>query len=109
MIWLLLLVAAIGGTEARARSVSILVILGVSMIGGLWVPAFLLPGWVRDAALSLPTAWAMRGLGGVTWQGLGLREVLPSVLAVAAFAVAFLALAAWRLKASERRIRAGNV
>ncbi|HSQ58768.1 MAG TPA: ABC transporter permease [Gemmata sp.] len=30
-----LLVAAIGGTEARARSVSILVILGVSMIGGL--------------------------------------------------------------------------
>src|SRR5438477_2134718 len=40
-----LLVAAVGGTEARARSVCILVILGVSMAGGLWLPAFLLPGW----------------------------------------------------------------
>ena len=103
-----LLVAAIGGTEARARSVSILVILGVSMIGGLWVPAFLLPGWVRDTALSLPTAWAMRGLGGVTWQGLGLRAVLPSVGMVAAFTLAFLALAAWRLRTNERNLRQGN-
>ncbi|MBA4063392.1 MAG: hypothetical protein C0501_06705 [Isosphaera sp.] len=104
-----LLVAAVGGTEARARSVSVLVILTVSMVGGLWVPAFLLPGWVRDVALSLPTAWAMRGLGGVTWEGLGLAAVLPSVLAVAGFAAAFFALAAWRLKAGERRLRAGDV
>ena len=104
-----LLVAAIGGTEARARSVSILVILGISMVGGLWVPSFLLPGWVRDTALSLPTAWAMRGLGGVTWQGLGLRAVLPSVLAVAAFTAAFLAVAAWRLRVAERNVRQGHV
>lgn len=104
-----LLVAAVGGTEARARSVSILVILGVSMLSGLWVPAFLLPEWVRDAALSLPTAWAMNGLGGVTWQGLGLWAVLPSVLAVAAFALAFLAVAALRLKWAEQRLRRGVV
>ena len=51
------LVAAVGGTEARARSVSILVILGVSMLGGLWVPAFLLPEWVRDAALASLSSW----------------------------------------------------
>lgn len=103
-----LLVAAIGGTEARARSVSILVILGISMIGGLWIPAFLLPGWLRDAALALPTSWAMRGLGGVTWQGLGLAGVLPSVGMVAAFSAVFLALAAWRLRGAERRFRTGN-
>jgi ABC-2 type transport system permease protein len=104
-----LLVAAVGGTEARARSVSILVILGISMVGGLWVPAFLLPGWVRDAALSLPTSWAMRGLGGVTWQGHGLLAVLPSVGVVAAFTLAFLTLAAWRLRVAERRLRQGIV
>jgi ABC-2 type transport system permease protein len=102
-----LLVAAVGGTEARARGVSILVILGISMIGGLWVPSFLLPGWVRDTALSLPTSWAMRGLGGVTWQGLGLQAVLPSVAMVAAFTAAFLALAAWQLNRAERQIRQG--
>jgi len=104
-----LLVAAIGGTEARARSVSILVILGVSMIGGLWLPMFLLPEWVRDTALSLPTSWAMRGLGGVTWEGLGLRAVLPNVAMVMAFAAVFLAIAVLRLKADERRLRQGNI
>jgi ABC-2 type transport system permease protein len=104
-----LLVAAIGGTEARARSVSILVILGISMVGGLWLPSFLLPGWVRDTAMSLPTAWAMQGLGGVTWEGLGLWAVLPSVVVVAAFAAAFLAVAVLRLKWAEQRIRQGNV
>lgn len=103
-----LLVAAVGGTEARARSVSILVILGVSMLGGLWVPAFLLPEWVRDAALALPTTWAMRGLDRVTWQGRGLWDALPYVAAVTAFAAVFLALAAWRLTADERRRATGG-
>jgi ABC-2 type transport system permease protein len=102
-----LLVATLGGTEARARGVSILVILMVSMIGGLWLPAFLLPGWVRDIALSLPTTWAMRGLDGVTWQGTGLLAALPSVLSVGGFAAVFLAVAVLRLRAAERRVRRG--
>jgi ABC-2 type transport system permease protein len=103
-----LVVAAVGGTEARARSVSTLVILGVSMVGGLWLPAFLLPGWVSDIALSLPTTWAMRGLDAVTWQGRGLSAALPGAGVVAAFAVAFLALAAWRLSATEAKARRGE-
>lgn len=100
-----LLVAAIGGTEARARSVCILVILGVSMLGGLWLPAFLLPGWARDLALSLPTTWAMRGLDAVTWQGRGFAEALPSVAAVAGFTALFLALAVARLMRQDHRQR----
>jgi ABC-2 type transport system permease protein len=102
-----LLVAAVGGTEARARSVCILVILGVSMLGGLWLPSFVLPGWARDLALALPTTWAMRGFDAVTWQGRGLVAALPSVAAVAAFAVAFLAVAAAQLVSSEARRRRG--
>jgi ABC-2 type transport system permease protein len=102
-----LLVAAVGGTEARARSVCILVILGVSMLGGLWLPAFVLPGWARDLALALPTTWAMRGLDGVTWQGRDFLAVLPNVSMVAAFTAVFLAVAVARLVTSEARRRRG--
>jgi ABC-2 type transport system permease protein len=102
-----LLVAAIGGTEARARSVCILVILGVSMLGGLWLPSFVLPGWARDVSLSLPTTWAMRGLDGVTWQGRDLFGSLPSVSVVAAFTAVFLAVAVAKLVSSEARRRRG--
>jgi ABC-2 type transport system permease protein len=102
-----LLVAALGGTEARARSLCILVILGVSMLGGLWLPSFVLPAWARDLALALPTTWAMRGLDGVTWQGRGILAVLPNVGVVAAFTALFLAVAAARLVFSEARRRRG--
>lgn len=103
-----LLVAAIGGTEARARSVSILLILAVSMLGGLWVPAFLLPAWARDVSLALPTTWAMRGLETVTWQSGGLLAALPSAAAVAAFALVLLGIASVRLKLAERAVREGR-
>lgn len=103
-----LLVAALGGTEARARSVSILLILGVSMLGGLWVPAFLLPEWARDVSLALPTTWAMRGLEAVTWQSAGLLAALPSVAAVTGFAAVLLVVAAVRLRSAERTARNGS-
>jgi len=99
-----LLVAAIGGTEARARSVCILVILGISMLGGLWMPAFMLPAWLRDVSLSLPTTWAMRGLEAVTWQGRGLLAVLPSVAVVAGFTLLFLLLALAKLREDRPRL-----
>jgi ABC-2 type transport system permease protein len=102
-----LLVATLGGTEARARNVCILVILAVSMLGGLWLPNFLLPTWVRDLSLALPTTWAMRGLDGVTWQGQGFGELLPSLAAVSAFSAAFLAAAMARFLWSEARLRRG--
>ncbi len=103
-----LLVAAIGGTEARARNVSILVILGVSMLGGLWVPGFLLPAWARDVSLSLPTTWALRGFETVTWQGGGLRAALPSIAVVTGFTLLLLLVAALRLKFTERSLRPGQ-
>lgn len=102
-----LLVAAVGGTETRARSVSILVILGVSMLGGLWLPSFVLPWWARDLALSLPTTWAMRGFDAVTWQGRGLWASLSSLSVVAGFTAVFLALGVARLISSEARRRRG--
>ena len=105
----ILLVAAVGGTEARARSVFIVVILAVSMLGGLWLPAFLLPRWVQDWSLALPTTWAMRGLDGVTWQGQGFAAVGPSLLAVNLFAAAFLMLALLRFHRSEACRRRGGI
>ncbi|QEL16577.1 ABC transporter permease [Limnoglobus roseus] len=102
-----LLVAAVGGTESRARSVSVLAILGLSMLGGLWLPTFLLPGWLRDVSLSLPTTWAMRGLEGATWQGRDFLGTLPSVAAVLGFTALFLTVAWWKLAAAEKREHRG--
>jgi len=102
-----LLVAALGGTEARARSICILAILSVSMLGGLWLPSFVLPAWARELSLSLPTTWAMRGFDSVTWQGGQFLSVLPNIGVLAGFTALFAALALTRFITSEARRRRG--
>jgi len=88
-----LLVASIGGNESRARSVAILVILALSMLGGLWLPPFLMPNWLRTIGLVLPTSWALAGLEAATWQGGSLAAALLSASVVSAFSIGFLLVA----------------
>jgi ABC-2 type transport system permease protein len=103
-----LLVAALGGSEGRARSLAVLAILTLSLLGGLWLPSFLLPAWAQRAALALPTTWAARGLEGVTWQGMGTGSALRCAAAVLGFSALFLLIALWGLARSEDRIAAGG-
>jgi ABC-2 type transport system permease protein len=103
-----LVVAAVGGTESRARSLSILAILGISLLGGLWLPSFVLPEWIRMVSVGLPTTWAMRALDATTWQGSSFAAVLPSLFALSAFSLALLGLAFWWLKRSDRHSRGGT-
>lgn len=104
-----LFVAALGRTESSARNIFIVVILAVSMLGGLWLPAFLLPRWVQECSVALPTSWAMRGLDGVTWQGQGLAAMYPCLIAVTCFATLLLVVAIFQFHWSESRCRRGVI
>ncbi len=99
-----LLVAGLGGNEGRARSIAILVILMLSMLGGLWLPSFLLPGWVQRLSLALPTTWAVRGLEGVAWQGMGFGPALRCAGILLGFCGAFLVVAWSCLTGAEARL-----
>jgi ABC-2 type transport system permease protein len=101
-------VAALGGNEGRARSVAILVILVLSMLGGLWLPSFLLPSWAQKLALALPTTWAAEGFEGVTWQGMGWPGALRCAGVLLAFSAAFLLVALVGLAQAEARRKEGG-
>jgi ABC-2 type transport system permease protein len=88
--------------------VCILFILMFSMLGGLWMPTFLLPPWVQELSWCLPTTWAMCGLDGVTWMGSPIDRVLPSCAAVLGFGAAAIGLAWFRFTRMERRSRRGE-
>lgn len=98
-----MLVAAMGQSEARARNLAVVAILGLSMIGGYWLPSFLFPDWVRIGSLALPTTWALRGFEGVFWGDGGLLETLRCAAVVGGFSLAFLAIAGWWLAMREKQ------
>jgi ABC-2 type transport system permease protein len=99
-----LLVAGLGGNEGRARSIAILMILTLSMLGGLWLPSFLLPTWVQQASILFPTTWAVRGLEGVTWQGMGVGPASLCAGMLLGFCGLFLGAAWYCFAGSEARL-----
>lgn len=93
-----LLIAAIGKTPQAARGLSILATLLMVMLSGAWVPSFLFPGWLQQASKLVPARWAMDGLDGMSWRGLGWQEAVAPVLVLVAFAGVFGAVAALRFR-----------
>jgi ABC-2 type transport system permease protein len=93
-----LLVAALGKTEAQVNSLSVLLSITLAALGGMMVPAFIMPGFMKTLSLFTPHAWALAGYHDVIIRGLGLREVLPETGVLLGFAALFFAGALWRFR-----------
>jgi ABC-2 type transport system permease protein len=88
-----LLVAAIGKTPEATRPLAVLVTLIMVMLGGSWVPSFLFPAWLDKVTKAVPTRWAVDGLNGMTWRGLGFDYALTCSGMLLIFAAVFAAIA----------------
>jgi ABC-2 type transport system permease protein len=84
-----LLVAAVGRTPASARGVTTLAVLMMVMLGGAWVPTFIFPAWLQQAALVVPARWAVDGLDAMTWRGIGISGAIAPTSVLLAFAALF--------------------
>ncbi|MDM7323398.1 MAG: ABC transporter permease [Thermus sp.] len=92
------LVSALARTEAQVGGLTILLLLTMSALGGCFVPRFIMPEWLRTIGLITPHAWALDAYQDLLLRGYGLREVLPRVGALAAFAGAFFGVGVWRFR-----------
>lgn len=92
------LVAALARTEAQAGSLTVLLLLTLSALGGCFVPRFIMPDWLRTAGLITPHAWALDAFQDLMVRGYGLVQVLPKVGVLAAFALVFFAIGVWRFR-----------
>ena len=92
------LIAAFGKTPEAARGLALFATLMMVMLGGAWLPSFLFPAWLQQAALAVPTKWAIDGFDAVTWRGMDLAAVLPAMGAQLGFALLFAVLAVWRFR-----------
>ena len=93
-----ILLAALARTYAQIDALSTLIILPLAALGGAMWPIEIVPPFMQQIALFLPTGWAMRGFHDIITRGLGLADVLPEAGVLLAFGVAFLAIGVWRFK-----------
>ncbi len=96
-----LMVAALGRSPQGARSVAILAVLVMVMLGGGWIPGFLFPAWLQSITPAIPTRWAIDGFDGLISLGYSAAEAGPTLLALAAFGVGFGAVALLAFRRAE--------
>ncbi len=93
-----LLVASLGKTEQQSRGLSILAVLGMSMLGGAWFPLDFLPKFMQTVSKAIPIAWAINGFDDMVWRGGGIKEVALAVVVLSAFSAVFAAIALKRIQ-----------
>jgi ABC-2 type transport system permease protein len=93
-----LMVAALGETVEATRGYAIMATLIMVMLGGAWVPTFVFPRWLRTLTVVVPTRWAMDGLDGMTWRGLGFSSALAPMAVLLLFTLLFGVVAVTRFR-----------
>ena len=94
------MLASIFKTVKAAPPAAVLVSLVAAPLGGSWWPLFILNDWMRSLALLTPHGWANTAFNRLMLFGGDLESVMFELLALAGFAVGFIAVAVWRFRVS---------
>jgi ABC-2 type transport system permease protein len=92
------LVAALARTDAQVGAISTILLITLAVLGGCFVPRWVMPEWLQTLGLLTPHAWAVDAYQALMVQGAGLAEVLPAVAVLAAFAGVFFGVGVWRFR-----------
>jgi ABC-2 type transport system permease protein len=93
-----LMIAALGKTVEATRGYAVMATLIMVMLGGAWVPTFVFPPWLQKFTVIVPTRWAMDGLDGMTWRGLGLSGAYWPMAVMLLFTLVFGVVAVMRFR-----------
>ena len=72
--------AAIAKSCQQAQSLSTLIILVMSAIGGSMIPLFVMPAIMQKIAVFSVNYWGIQGFYDIFWRNLSLMEIMPRIL-----------------------------
>ncbi len=85
-------------TQEQAGSLGTLLGVVLSIIGGMMVPAYVMPDFMQKLSWATPHAWALTAYQDVIVRGMDLPQILPSLGVLSLFALGFWGIAILRFK-----------
>lgn len=76
---IMLLISSVAGSERQADTLTTIVIMVFSMLGGAFVPISQMPSFLRPMAASTPVYWSVDGLTKLTIHGGGPAEIAANL------------------------------
>lgn len=96
-IGIMAVIATLAKTAEQASNWQAIVAVVLGMLGGTFFPVSQAPDFLSNLSLLTPHAWFMRGLGDLA-NGGGVLDAFPAALAMLAFFVVAMAVAATRVR-----------
>lgn len=91
-----ILLAAIARTENQIGGLSSLLVWGLGILGGAFIPIFILDQFLGPVVKVIPQYWANRALSSLMLRGLGLADVATEIAMLLGFTVVFFLIGLWR-------------
>ncbi len=91
-----ILIAALARTETQIGGLSSLILWGAGILGGSFVPLFILERFLGSLPRVVPHYWANRAFENLLIRGLGLSSVTAELGALLVFTALFFAVGLWR-------------
>ncbi len=95
-----IMLATVARTQRSASSIALLTSLVLAPLGGCWWPLFITPRWMQFIAKITPHGWATTGFNKLMLFSADFSAVVPEMLALLGFMVAFGIIAVWRFRTS---------
>jgi ABC-2 type transport system permease protein len=91
-----ILLAAIARTENQIGGLSSLLVWGLGILGGAFIPIFILDQYLGPVVKFVPQYWANRALSSLMLRGLGLADIATEIAILLGFTVIFFLIGLWR-------------
>ena len=91
-----ILLAAIARTENQIGGLSSLVVWVLGIVGGAFIPVFILDQFLGPVVKFIPQYWANRALSSLMLRGLGLADVGLEIAVLLGFTAIFFLIGLWR-------------
>jgi ABC-2 type transport system permease protein len=91
-----ILIAALARTESQIGGISTLLMWVLGILGGAFVPLFLLEQFLGPVPMFIPHYWANRALVDLMVRGLGIADVALDLAVLAGFSALFFGIGLWR-------------
>jgi ABC-2 type transport system permease protein len=97
-----LLLATLCGSRSQLNWISIVLVLGMSALGGSMVPRYLMSERIQELGLFTFNAWALDGYNKVFWRDLPVEELWPQLAVLTLCGLAFIVAARLGARRWER-------
>jgi ABC-2 type transport system permease protein len=91
-------ISSVAGSQREAMLLAMLIMLPSIFLGGFFFPIEAMPGWLQAVTYVVPLRYMLVIIRGIILKGVGLRVLYQEVLALLAFGVVIMLLAAARFR-----------